>query len=120
MAPSGQLRRTIVMLALATAVSARLAMAEQWAGLGHELGCWDLSSVRKMLATDRNLPELANLGPFHTPDQLVAELRKRGMKPTTENTTFLGHRVVIVAVGSKIKVGFIEHRYCRDAPYRAR
>jgi len=108
------------MLALATAIPARPVAAEQWAGLGHELGCWELSSVREHLATDRDVPELAHLGPFHTPDQLVGELRKRGLSPTTENTEFRGHRVVTVAVDGKIGVRFIDRRYCHDAPYRAR
>ena len=85
--------------------------------LGHELGCWNLSSTREALATDRDLPELARLGTFRSPDEFVDQLRKLGMKPRSEKIELNKLPLVTVIVDGKLQVRFISRRYCRDAPY---
>jgi len=82
---------------------------------GHELGCWKLSNVVKDLrARD---PAFARIGPFATPDQFAAQLRKLGMTPRTERIDLNGFPLVTVSVDGTLQVRFISRRYCRDAPY---
>src|SRR5262245_16206063 len=88
---------------------------DEWAVLGHELGCWKLSAFRKAWADDEG--PLAKVRSFQTPDEFVAELRRLGMKPKTETGDWNGHPVVSVTVDGRIDVRFISRRYCSDAPY---
>jgi len=115
---SDLMRRIALMVVLSALALAKSASAEEkWAVLGHELGCWNLSSTREALATDRDLPELARLGTFRSPDEFVDQLRKLGMKPRSEKIELNKLPLVTVTVDGKLQVRFISRRYCRDAPY---
>lgn len=87
---------------------------DDWAGLGHELGCYKLTTLRNMLADD--VPKGKTLKPFATPDEFVTQLETLGLHP--KKTTPAGeagspmHGIVVVEFDGGRSVAFVKRHSC--------
>jgi hypothetical protein len=102
-------------LGLGLVLAAPAAADDEWAILGHELGCWRLKTAAKTL---EDVPALAKLKPFASPDDLMRQLTALGVhakRRTIEGKSgYFASGIVVIEIDSEHSLAFVKRRDCTE------